>query len=220
MRGRRRGFGARRIKQQFDARFTAVITAAHMLSEARPSSGGPGGPSYRPVSDFALVSPTATAKTEPVAPLPLREIHAVISPCVHRCLLLPDAEEPSGAAKMRSLSVTSCFSSRHAGPQNIFHHYGLLFFSISLSLSLFRLILSATSHGLSRGESAFHEARRALSNTDTTYSGLPRIRSERVAAREDRRPCPSCVRASRATSASDRRNSDATTKCTRRNGGI
>lgn len=44
-----------------------------------------------------LVSPTATTKTEPVAPFPFREIHAVFLR-VHRSFL-PDAGEPSGVAK-------------------------------------------------------------------------------------------------------------------------
>lgn len=51
---RRRGFGTRLIEQQFDAGFTAVIAAAHMLPEAGPSPGGPGGTGYRSGADLAL----------------------------------------------------------------------------------------------------------------------------------------------------------------------
>lgn len=47
-------FGARCIEQQLNTGFTAVMATAHMLSEARPSSGGPGYPGYRSVLNFAL----------------------------------------------------------------------------------------------------------------------------------------------------------------------
>jgi len=52
LRGRRGGFGTRCIKQQLDTRFTTIMITAHMLPEARPSLGGPGGPGSVP--DFAL----------------------------------------------------------------------------------------------------------------------------------------------------------------------
>lgn len=55
LRGRRGGFRTRCIEQQFDTGFTAVMTAAHMLPEACPSPGGPGGPGYRSVPHFALL---------------------------------------------------------------------------------------------------------------------------------------------------------------------
>lgn len=54
LRGWRRGFGTRRIEQQFDAGFTAVIAAAHMLPEAGPSPGAPGSTGYRSRADLAL----------------------------------------------------------------------------------------------------------------------------------------------------------------------
>lgn len=56
LRRRRGGLRAfRRIEQQLDAGFAAVI-AAHVLPETGPSPGAPGArrPGYRPGSDFTL----------------------------------------------------------------------------------------------------------------------------------------------------------------------